>query len=92
MINVGIIGATGYVGIEIVRLLQNHPEINISTVVSQNFVGKKISDVYPNLRNIFDMECEELDIDRISEKADIFVTALPHGVSKEVIPQLIKKG
>lgn len=92
MINVGIIGATGYVGIEIVRLLQNHPEINISTVVSQNFVGKKISDVYPNLRNIFDMECEELDIDKISEKADIFVTALPHGVSQEVIPQLIKKG
>lgn len=92
MINIGIIGATGYVGIEIVRLLQNHPEINISTVVSQNFVGKKISEVYPNLRNIFDMECEELDIDKISEKADIFVTALPHGVSKEVIPQLVKKG
>jgi N-acetyl-gamma-glutamyl-phosphate reductase len=92
MINIGIIGATGYVGIEIVRLLQNHPEINISTVVSQNFVGKKISDVYPNLRNVFDMECEELDIDKISEKADIFVTALPHGVSKEVIPQLVKKG
>jgi len=91
MINVGIIGATGYVGIEIVRLLQNHPEINISTVVSQNFVGQKISDVYPNLRNVFDMECEELDIDKISEKADIFVTALPHGVSKEVIPKLVKK-
>lgn len=92
MINVGIIGATGYVGIEIVRLLQNHPEINISTVVSQSFVGKKISDVYPNLRNVFDMECEELDIDKISQKADIFITALPHGVSKEVIPKLVAKG
>ncbi|WP_010245933.1 N-acetyl-gamma-glutamyl-phosphate reductase [Acetivibrio cellulolyticus] len=92
MINVGIIGATGYVGIEIVRLLQNHPEINISTVISQSFVGKKISDVYPNLRNVFDMECEELDIDKISEKADIFITALPHGVSQDVIPKLIEKG
>ena len=92
MINLGIIGATGYVGTEIVRLLQNHPEINISTVVSQSFVGKKISDVYPNLRNVFDMECEELDIDKISQKADIFITALPHGVSKDVIPKLVAKG
>lgn len=92
MINVGIIGATGYVGIEIVRLLQNHPDINISSVVSHSFVGQKISDVYPNLKNVFDMECDELDIDKISDKADVFVTALPHGVSKEVIPQLIEKG
>ena len=56
MINVGIIGATGYVGIEIVRLLQNHPEFNISTVVSQSFVVRKFLHVYPNLRNVFDME------------------------------------
>ncbi|MFZ5987007.1 MAG: N-acetyl-gamma-glutamyl-phosphate reductase [Bacillota bacterium] len=92
MINVGIIGATGYVGIEIVRLLQNHPDINIATVVSQSFVGQQISSVYPNLRNVFDMECDELNIDKIADKADIFITALPHGVSKEVIPKLIEKG
>lgn len=92
MINVGVIGATGYVGIEIIRLLQNHPEINVSCAVSQNFVGKKISDVYPNLRNIFDIECESLDIDRIADSADIFITALPHGISKDVIPKLIAKG
>ena len=91
MLNVGIIGATGYVGIEIVRLLQNHPEINISSVVSHSFAGQKISDVYPNLKNIFDMECESHDIDKISDKADIFITALPHGVSKEVIPKLIER-
>ncbi|ODM26634.1 N-acetyl-gamma-glutamyl-phosphate reductase [Acetivibrio mesophilus] len=92
MANVGIIGATGYVGIEIVRLLQNHPDINISSVVSHNFAGEKISDVYPHLKNIFDMECDELDIDKIANKAEVFVTALPHGVSKEVIPKLIEKG
>ncbi len=92
MINVGVIGATGYVGIEIVRLLQNHPDINITSLVSQSFVGQKVSDIYPNLRNVFDMECEGLDIDKISERADIFITALPHGVSKEVIPKLVEKG
>lgn len=92
MVNVGIIGATGYVGIEIVRLLQNHQDINISTVVSQSFVGQQISDVYPNLKNVFDMKCDGLDIDKIADKAEIFITALPHGVSKEVIPKLIEKG
>ncbi|HOM01852.1 MAG TPA: N-acetyl-gamma-glutamyl-phosphate reductase [Acetivibrio sp.] len=92
MANVGIIGATGYVGIEIVRLLQNHPDIKITSVVSHNFAGDKISDVYPNLRNVFDMECDELDIDKIADKADVFVTALPHGISKEVIPKLVEKG
>lgn len=91
MVNVGVIGATGYVGIEIVRLLQNHPGINITSVVSQSFVGQKISDVYPNLRNVFDMECQGLNIDKITEGADIFITALPHGISKEVIPKLIEK-
>lgn len=92
MINVGIIGATGYVGVEIVRLLQGHPEVNITSVVSQSFVGQKISQVYPNLKNIFDMECEELDVNKVADKADVLITALPHGVSKEVIPKLIDKG
>lgn len=92
MKKVGIIGATGYVGIEIVRILQNHPDIQVSSVVSHSFVGKKISDVYPNLRKVFDMECEEFDIDKIAEKAEIFITALPHGISKEVIPKLVEKG
>ncbi|MDP4180134.1 MAG: N-acetyl-gamma-glutamyl-phosphate reductase [Bacillota bacterium] len=92
MVNVGIIGATGYVGIEIVRLLQKHPGIKITSIVSQNFVGQKVSDIYPTLRNVFDMKCDALDIEAISKKADIFVTALPHGVSKEVIPKLINLG
>lgn len=92
MVKVGVIGATGYVGIEIVRLLQNHPYVSISSVVSQSFVGRKISDIYPNLKNVFDMECENLDIDKIAEDADILITALPHGISKEVIPKLVEKG
>lgn len=92
MVNVGIIGATGYVGIEIVRLLQGHPGVNITSVVSQSFVGQKISDIYPNLKNVFDMECQNLDIDKITADADVLVTALPHGISKEVIPKLIEKG
>lgn len=50
---VGILGATGYAGIEVVRLLTAHPEAEIVRVVSQSFVGQKISDVYQNLKGIW---------------------------------------
>jgi N-acetyl-gamma-glutamyl-phosphate reductase len=92
VINIGVVGATGYVGIEIVRLLSAHPKFNITSVVSQSFVGQKISDVYPNLRNIFDMECTGLDIQNITRDTDLFVTALPHSVSSKLIPELLKTG
>lgn len=92
MVNVCIIGATSYVGIEIVRILHNHPEINITSLISQNYAGQKISTVYPNFLNIIDKECEPLDVEKVSNSADIFITILPHGISKVVIPSLIEKG
>ncbi|HHV96964.1 MAG TPA: N-acetyl-gamma-glutamyl-phosphate reductase [Clostridiaceae bacterium] len=91
-VKVAVIGATGYVGIEIVRILQNHPMVEITSVIGQSFVGQKISDVYPNLRGIFDMECISLDIESLPEKADVFINCLPHGISKEFIPLLLEKG
>ncbi len=92
MINIGIIGATGYVGIELVRLLSSHPVFNITHVVSRSFAGKKISDVYPNLNGVFDMVCTKLDMDVITKDTDLFITALPHSVSSKVIPELLKRG
>jgi N-acetyl-gamma-glutamyl-phosphate reductase len=92
MVKVGILGATGYAGIELVRIAAQHPQVRITSVVSQSFVGQKISDIYPNLRGIVDTVCEELNIDEISRKCDVVFTALPHGASKTVIPQLIQSG
>ncbi len=91
MFTAAVLGATGYAGIELVRLLSNHSEIEIKMLVSQSFVGKKISDVYQNFKGVLDLECEELDIDKAAS-CDVVFTALPHGASKEVIPQLYKKG
>lgn len=92
MIKVGILGATGYAGIEVVRLLTAHPETEIVRVVSQSFVGQKISDVYQNLKGICDLNCTALDVDDIAENCDLVFTALPHGASKTVIPSLYEKG
>jgi len=92
MLKLGIIGATGYVGAEIVRLLALRDDIKITTVVSNSFAGQPFSNVYPSLRGIYDNFCDKLDIDEISEKADFFITALPHGVSSSIIPSLLEKG
>lgn len=92
MFNVAVIGATGYVGAEIIRLLQYHPEISVSCAVSRSFAGKPYSNIYPNLKNIFDMPLSEVDIDSLCEQADFFITALPHDASKDIIPELINRG
>lgn len=92
MIKLGIIGSTGYVGAEIVRILAARKDVEITVVTSESFTGKPYSEVYPSLRGIFDKTCEETDIDRIAHKADYFITALPHGVSAKIVNQLLSKG
>lgn len=92
MIKVGIIGATGYVGAELVRLLHGRKDIGLTAVVSNSFSGQPFSDIYPAFRGIFDQECDKLDIDALCEKADFFITALPHGVSATITRELVKNG
>jgi N-acetyl-gamma-glutamyl-phosphate reductase len=91
MIKAAVLGATGYAGIELVRLLTSHPEVSIEVVGSKSFAGKKISEVYQNLEHVLEKECEELDFDSVA-KCDVAFTALPHGASKSVIPKLLEKG
>lgn len=92
MIKTGIIGATGYAGAESIRLLSGHPGFEITCVVSKSFEGKKISDVYPSLAGICDLVCESLDYNVITEKADCFITALPHAASQEAVYKLVSAG
>jgi N-acetyl-gamma-glutamyl-phosphate reductase len=92
MTKIGIVGATGYVGMEIVRLLANRRDVALTTVVSNTFAGKPYSAVYPSLRGVFDMPCDALDADVIADKADFFILALPHGVSGDLVPRLLAGG
>ena len=91
MIKAAVLGATGYAGIELVRLLTSHPEVSIEILGSHSFVGQKISDVYKNFNHVLEKECEELDLDKVGA-CDVAFTALPHGASKSVIPSLLEKG
>lgn len=92
MSKIAIIGATGYVGAEIIRILSRHPKAEVSAAVSRSYAGKAYSDIYPNMERIFNASLDNMETDALCETADIFITALPHEASAEIIPILISKG
>lgn len=81
---VGIVGASGYTGSELVRLLSYHPEVTLEFVTSETYAGKRISDIYPHLQDLVDIEL--ISIDNISDTdPDLVFLALPHGVSMNFV-------
>ena len=87
-IKAGIIGATGYAGAELVKILLNHPNVEISAVSSVSYEGKKLSEVYPNFKKIADFTLENADA--VIEKSDVIFASLPHGLSEPLAEQCLK--
>ena len=92
MIKVSIIGANGYTGHELVRLLSQHPNVQIKTITSRSNVGRKISELYPSLHGVADLTFEDMDVDKIAAQSDVVFAALPHGASASILPQFVEKG
>lgn len=92
MIKVSIIGANGYTGHELVRILSQHPNAEIKIITSRSNEGKKISELYPSLKGVADYTFEELDVDKIADQSDVVFAALPHGASASILPQFVEKG
>ncbi len=90
MIKVGIVGVTGYTGAELIKLIINHPEAEVSAITSKTYQGQPISSIFPIFNNIIDKKCQGLDVDNISEQTDIVFLCLPHKISMEYAPQFIK--
>lgn len=91
MIKAGVIGATGYAGNELIRILMQHPNVEITHLTAHSYVGKKFDDVYENYRQINELVCEEMDIEKLAEECDVVFIALPHGVAAKVITENILK-
>ena len=90
MIKAGIVGATGYAGAELVRILLGHPQAEIAAISSVSFEGKRLSDVYPAYYQLCDMVCGAQD--EVVEKSDVVFAALPHGLSQDLAKQCFDAG
>jgi N-acetyl-gamma-glutamyl-phosphate/LysW-gamma-L-alpha-aminoadipyl-6-phosphate reductase len=89
---VGIIGGSGYVGGELLRLLLFHPEIEVTMVTSRKEVGEHVFSVHPNLRGATQLKFLSLELSQISKSCDLVFTATPHGSSANLVPRLLEIG
>jgi N-acetyl-gamma-glutamyl-phosphate reductase len=89
MKKVAIVGATGYTGQELVRLLLQHDQVEIKALTSQSYVGSKFSNVYPNAARFTDLLCSEGDIEKLSTEVDVIFVALPHGHAAKAITKKV---
>jgi len=92
MLKVGIIGASGYTGIELARILSNHPEVELTVATSRQYAGKPLSEVFPSLRKRVDLICENLGTEELIERADFFFAAVPHKTAMDIVPPLLSAG
>jgi len=91
-IKVGVIGATGYAGAELVRILSTHPHAELVALTTQSYGGKVFCEVYPHLYKHVALECRELDLPALAEQADVIFAALPHGHAVPVAREVLARG
>ncbi len=89
MIKVGIIGATGYAGGELVRILMGHKEAEIVWYGSRSYIDQKYADVYRNMFQIVDAKCMDDNIEALADQVDVIFTATPQGFLASVINENI---
>ena len=89
---VGIIGGSGYVGGELLRLLLRHPHAEVTTVTSRANAGEYVFRIHPNLRGVTQLKFTPLDTSRIGNDCELVFTATPHGSSVDLVPKLLENG
>lgn len=91
VISVGIVGGTGYTGVELLRILLRHPKVQVRVLTSRTEAGKPVADMFPNLRGHTDLQFSDLNIDALKE-CDVVFFATPHGVAMQHAKDLIAVG
>ena len=90
MIKAGVVGATGYAGAELCRILSGHPQAELTAISSVSFEGKALSEVYPAYFHMCDLVCTSEE--KVVEACDVIFAALPHGLSQELAAKCAAKG
>lgn len=91
MIKVGIVGGAGYTGVELLRLLAQHPQVELKAITSRTEAGMPVSQMFPNLRGRVDLPFTEPTIENLGE-CDVVFFATPNGVAMKQVPELLDKG
>lgn len=91
MLAVGVVGGTGYTGVELLRLLVTHPQVELKYVTSRSESGSKVADLFPNLRGFTDVCFTEPEAKTLSE-CDVVFFATPNGTAMKMVPELVENG
>jgi N-acetyl-gamma-glutamyl-phosphate reductase len=91
-IRAAIVGSTGYGGVELIRLLESHPNVTVTSVISSSNAGSPIAEGYPHLTEIRTDLLDGIDVEHIRSKADVVFLATPHGISMKLAPELLEAG
>jgi len=86
LVNVAIVGASGYTGFELIKILLNHPKFNIKGLFGSSG-GERIEEIYPSLKNVFECEIEKLDTQKL-KKFDLVFLAVPHKTAMEIVKDI----
>ena len=89
MIKIGIAGASGYTGLELIRLLVGHPGVELTVLTSETFQGQNIAEVFPSLNGIVDLELRPLD-NNIAKDCQVLFLALPHTMAMSKLPDYLQ--
>jgi len=92
MIDVGIVGGSGYTGGELLRLLSYHEEAKVVAVTSRKLAGKPVSSIHPHLQGLYDLSFEAATAKDIADRCDFVFTAVPHGTAMDWVPDLLDAG
>jgi N-acetyl-gamma-glutamyl-phosphate reductase len=92
MTRVAVVGATGYAGAELVRILAGHPQTELTVLTSRQYAGIRFDQVYPAMAGRVDNVCREYASDQICENADLVFMALPHKLPMAFVPDILKQG
>ena len=92
VVDVAIVGASGYAARELIGILLRHPNVRITAATSRQDEGRRVDSLHPSLASRTELRCEPFDADRIASKASVAFLALPHTASLESVPPLRERG
>ncbi len=92
MVTAAVIGATGYAGAELVRILTNHPKVTLTLLTSRQYSGRRFDEIYPAMAGHIDVTCQPYSAQLVCDQAEVVFLALPHQLPMSIVPELTQAG